>query len=144
MSFNVNFGLSNAIGMDLKSQFVADYGTYSSKFDHLDPLGYQKINTQWPILVVIVGIILAVLTWVGSKPSKNEKTGQDNERTGMQKFLLGLSWLFILCSVFGVGYGSYLYFAVYLPEYFKWFEMLPRDAKTRLGMISTIDKLKPT
>lgn len=141
MSF-VNVGLSNVIGADLKSQFVATYGVYSTNFIHLDPLGNQKINTQWPILVVIVGVILSVLTWVGSKPSKNEKTGKDNDRTIMQKFLFGLSWLFMLCSVFGVGYGSYLYFLVYLPEYFKWFEILPIDAKTRLGMISTISNIK--
>lgn len=137
-----NFSLTNSIGTDLKSQFVADYGRLSSSFNHIDPLGNQKINTQWPLIVLIVGIILAILTWVGSKPETDDKTGKEKERTGMQKFLLGLSWLFILCSVFGAGYGAYLYFAIYLPEYFKWFDGLPLEAKTRLGMISTIDSIK--
>lgn len=141
MSLTNFFGLSNSIGVGLKSQFIADYGAYAYKFSHLDQLGNQKINTQWPLLVVIVTIILAVLTYIGSKPTKNEKTSKDNDRTIMQKILLGLSWLFILCSVFGIGYGSYLYFLVYLPEYYKWFEILPTDAKTKLGMISSIDKI---
>ena len=137
-----NFSFTNSLGSDLKSQFVADYGKLSSSFQHIDPLGNQKFNTQWPLIVLIVGIILSVLTWVVSKPEKDSETGKEKERTGLQKFLLGLSWLFILCSVFGAGYGAYLYFAIYLPEYFKWFNGLPLEAKTKLGMISTIDTIK--
>ncbi len=140
MSWNFNF--TNSVGSDLKTQFVSNYGNLSTGFTHIDPLGNQKFNTQWPLLVLIVGIILAILTYVGSKPEKDEKTGKVKDRTPMQKFLLGLSWLFILSSVFGAGYGAYLYFAIYLPEYFKWFESLPTSAKTQLGMISTIDSIK--
>lgn len=140
MSWNFNF--TNSVGSDLKTQFVSNYGNLSTGFAHIDSLGNQKFNTQWPLLVLIVGIILAILTYVGSKPEKDEKTGKDKDRTPMQKFLLGLTWLFILSSVFGAGYGAYLYFAIYLPEYFKWFESLPASAKTQLGMISTIDSIK--
>ncbi len=139
MSWMLNF--TNSVGTDLKTQFVSDYGKLSANFAHIDPLGNQKFNTQWPMIVLIVSIILSVITYIGSKPEKDEKTGKDRERTGMQKFLLGLTWLFILCSVFGAGYGAYLYFAIYLPEYFKWFDSLPMDAKTRLGMITTVDKV---
>ncbi len=136
-----NFNITNSIGTDLKTQFIADYGKLSSSFTHIDPIGNQKFNTQWPLIVIIVSIILAILSYVGSKPEKNEKTGIDLQRTTMQKFLFGLSWLFIFCSIFGAGYGAYLYFAIYLPEYFKWFNSLPIDGKTRLNMISTIDKI---
>jgi len=137
-----NFSFTNSVSSDLKSQFVSNYGNLSTGFAHIDPLGKQKFNTLWPLIVLVVGIILAIMTYIGSKPDKDEKTGKEKERTGMKKFLLGLSWLFILCSVFGAGYGAYLYFAIYLPEYFKWFESLPTNAKTQLGMITTIDSIK--
>ncbi len=136
-----NFNFTNSIGSDLKTQFVADYGKLATGFVHVDPLGNQKFNTQWPILVIIIGIILSVFAYIGSRPDKDEKTGESKERTGLQKFLLGLTWLFILCAIFGAGYGAYLYFAIYLPEYFKWFETLPIEAKGKLGMITTIDKV---
>lgn len=136
-----NFNFTNSIGSDLKTQFVTDYGKLATGFAHIDPLGNQKFNTQWPILVIILGIIFSVLAYIGSRPDKDEKTGESKERTGLQKFLLGVTWLFILCAVFGAGYGAYLYFAIYLPEYFKWFETLPMEAKGKLGMITTIDKV---
>ncbi len=136
-----NFNFTNSISSDLKTQFVANYGKFATGFAHIDPIGNQKFNTQWPIIVIILGIILSVLAYIGSRPDKDEKTGESKERTGLQKFLLGVTWLFILCAVFGAGYGAYLYFAIYLPEYFKWFETLPMEAKGKLGMITTIDKV---
>lgn len=142
MSWNFNF--TNSVGTNLKTQFVSDYGKFSTGFEHIDPLGNQKFNTQWPLIVIIVSIILAVLSYIGSKPEKDEKTGTDKPRTNMQKFLFGLTWLFILCLIFGTGYGIYLYFAIYLPEYFKWYKLLPLDGKTRLGMITTVDKINST
>jgi len=139
MSWMLNF--TNSVGTDLKTQFIADYGRLSTNFIHIDHLGNQKLNTQWPIIVLVAGIFLAVFAYIGSKPDKDEMTGEEKERTSMQKFLLGLTWLFALCSVFGAGYGAYLYFAIYLPEYFKWFNSLPSDAKAKLGMITSIDKI---
>jgi hypothetical protein len=136
-----NFNILNSVDSNLKTQFVSNYGKFSTGFENIDPLGNQKLNTQWPIFIIVIGIILAVLSYVGSKPEKDEKTGADKERTNMQKFLFGLTWLFILCTIFGAGYGGYLYFAIYLPEYFKWFQSLPLDAKTMLSMITTVDKI---
>jgi hypothetical protein len=139
MSFLLNF--TNSVDSNLKTQFVANYGNLSTGYTHIDALGNQTMNTRWPIFVIIVGIIFAVVTWLYSKPETDPQTGKSTERNGLQKFLLGLSWLFVFCSVFGFGYGLYLYFGVYLPEYFKWFESLPIDAKTKLGMITTIEKI---
>lgn len=136
-----NFNITNSIGTNLKSQFIADYGKLSSGFDHIDPLGNQKFNTQWPIIVIIFFIILSIASYIGSRPEKDDKTGTDKDRTNMQKFLFGLTWLFILFTIFGAGYGAYLYLAIYLPEYFKWFELLPLDGKTRLGLIKSVDKI---
>ena len=135
-----NFNITNSIGTDLKAQFIYDYGKLSSSLTHIDSLGNQKFNTQWPIIVIIGCIILSITLYINSKPEKDEKTGIDKQRTNMQKFLFGLTWLFILSSIFGAGYGAYLYFAIYLPEYYKWFNSLPLDGKTRLGMINTVDK----
>ena len=139
---NIIFGSNANVGMDLKPGFVADYGKYSASYGHLDSLGNQKFNTQWPYIVIIVGIILSIVTFIAATPEKDAKTGLPKERTSMQQIYLGLTWLFILCTIFGSGYGLYLYFAIYLPEYYKWFDSLPADAKGRLGMILTIDKIK--
>ncbi len=141
MSLNISFGNQN-VGLDMKSRFISDYGQYSQSYSYLDPLGKQKFNTQWPYLVLVIGIILSIITFIAASPEKDPKTGQLKERTGMQKFYYGLAWLCVLCSVFGAGYGVYLYFAIYLPEYYKWFETLPSEAKGKLAMISTIDQIE--
>jgi hypothetical protein len=161
---NVGFNFTHNINTDLKSQFIADYGEYSARFIHLDPLGKQKLNTLWPYLVLVVGLILAILCYFSSRPDKktNDETNttqetneysklnimqkilyglQDKERNTMQKMLYGLSLFFILCSVFGVGYGGYLYLFIYMPEYFKWLDKLPNEGKIKLGMITSIDKI---
>ena len=142
MSLNFSFGNNQSVGLDLKSRFVSDYGRYAESYNHIDNLGNQKFNTQWPYLVLVVGVILSIITFIASSPEKDAKTGLPKERTNMQKILLGLTWLFVLSSVFGAGYGLYLYFAIYLPEYYKWLESLPSDAKGKLGMIATVDRLE--
>ncbi len=131
----MNFSLSNSVGTNLKTNFIVDYGKFSSGFNYVDELGNQKFNTFWPIVVLIVGIILSAITFIGSKPKKDE------ERNKWQKILFGLTFLLILCSVCGAGYGIYLYFAIYLPEYRIWFDKLPPEAKSQLSMISTIDTI---
>jgi hypothetical protein len=141
MSLNFIFGNSQSVGLDLKSGFISDYGKYSSSYNNIDYFGNQKFNTLWPYLVLVVGIILSIITFIASNPTKDTKMGPPKERSSMQKLYLGLGWLFVLISVFGAGYGLYLYFTIYLPEYYKWFESLPVDAKGKLAMIESIDAL---
>lgn len=138
MSFT--FGLGNPT-LDIKSNFVANYGSYAEPYDALDSMGYQKFNTQWPYLIVVVGLILMILSLTFGKQQVDPKTNQPIEKTTGKKILTGLGWLFLLCTLFGAGYGIYLYFAVYIPQYAKWFESLPSQAKANIGMMTTLDRL---
>ena len=154
MSFSLNLGSLGTLStsplsgvsmgvptFDLKANFVSKYGSYSTPYDNLDSIGNQTFKTQWPMLASIVGIFLAIFCFIGSAREVDPETKQEMERSGMKKFLLGLGWLILLSSLFGFGYGGYLYFAVYLPQYYKWLESLPSEAKVSLGTIKTIDSL---
>jgi hypothetical protein len=138
MSFT--FGLGNPT-LDIKSNFVANYGSYAEPYNALDYMGYQKFNTQWPYLIAVVGLIFMILSFIFGKQQVDLKTNQPIEKTNSKKILTGLGWLFLLCTLFGAGYGIYLYFAVYIPQYAKWFESLPSQAKANVGMMSTLDRL---
>lgn len=138
MSFT--FGLTNPT-LGIKSNFVASYGSYAEPYDALDSMGYQKFNTQWPYLVAIVSLILMIVCFVYGKQEVDPKTKEPIEKTTGKKFLTGLGWLLLACTLFGTGYGTYLYFAVYMPQYAKWFESLPSQAKASVGMMTTLDRL---
>jgi hypothetical protein len=130
MSFTIGFKNPT---LDIKSNFVANYGSYAEPYDALDSMGYQKFNTQWPYLVAVLCLILMIISFSFGE--------QQVEKTTGKKILNGLGWLFLLCTLFGIGYGIYLYFAVYMPQYTKWFDSLPSQAKASVGMMTTLDKL---
>lgn len=139
MSFS--FGFGNSPDVDLKTNFIANYGSYAQPYDALDAMGNQKFNTSWPILVVIVSVILMIMFFIMGKQEVDPKTNKPIEKTTGKKILTGLAWLLLLTSLFGTGYGLYLYFAVYMPQYAKWFESLPSQAKASVGMITAMDRL---
>ncbi len=138
MSFT--FGLGNP-SLDIKSNFVINYGSYSEPYDSLDAMGYQKFNTQWPYLVAIICLILMIVSFVVGKQDVDPKTNQPIEKSIGKKLLTGLGWALLFGTLFGTSYGIYLYFAVYMPQYAKWFESLPSQAKVTVGMVSTLDNL---
>jgi hypothetical protein len=148
MSISFNLGKLNtspfSIGnptLDMKANFINKYGTLASPYESLDSLGNQTFKTYWPILVSIVGIIVSIFCFIGSAKDKDPKTQKELERTTGKTILLGLAWFLLFSSIFGFGYGSYLYIAIYLPQYNDWFASLPIDAKSSLGSIKTIDNL---
>ncbi len=151
MSFSLNLGSLGTINsapisfsvptVDLKANFVNRYGSYSMPYDSIDNLGGQTFKTQWPLLIGIVGVFAAIFSFVGSAREVDPATNELKERTAMKKFLFGLGWLLLLSSVFGFGYGIYLYIAIYLPQYNQWLKSLPSEAKVSLGAIKTIDNL---
>jgi hypothetical protein len=130
MSFS--FGFGNSPVVDIKSNFIANYGSYAQPYDALDAIGNQKFNTSWPVLLVVLSIVLMIVCFVMGKQEVDPKTNQPIEKTNGKKIATGLAWLLLLTAVFGGGYGAYLYFAVYLPQYAKWFESLPSQAKASL------------
>lgn len=138
MSFTFGFGNPT---LDVKSNFVATYGSYAEPYDALDSMGYQKFNTQWPYLVAFVSLILMIVCFSFGKQQVDPKTNKPIEKTTGKKLLTGLGWLLLVCTLFGTGYGVYLYFAVFMPQYTKWFESLPTQAKASVGMMTTLDRL---
>ncbi len=140
MSFNINFGQSPEI--NLKSNFITNYGRYSQPFDKIDMMGNQKFNTLWPLFVGIIGVFASVGLFVKSKPASDPVTGKPLEKTDVQKLLYGLGWFMLASTIFGFGYAGYLYWFIYLPQYYRWFEKLPTDAKVAIGMISTIERIE--
>ena len=139
MSFTFGFGSSPDV--DIKSNFIANYGSYAQPYDALDAMGNQKFNTSWPVLVVIVSVVLMIMFFVMGKEEVDPKTKKPIEKTTGKKILTALAWLLMLSAIFGSGYGLYLYFAVYMPQYTKWFDSLPSQGKASVGMISAMDKL---
>ena len=139
MSFSFAFGSSPA--SNLKTNFIANFGSYAQPFNSLDPLGNQKFNTSWPIFFVVISVFLMIAFFHYGKQIVDPATNQPIEKTTGKKILTGLAWLLLATSIFGTGYGIYLYFAIYMPQYVEWFESLPLEAKTSIGMISAMDKI---
>lgn len=151
MSLNISlFGnkenpLSSVVGsVDFEGNFLSKYGSYSSKYDALDPFGKQTFNTIWPFLVAIIGLFGMVIAFGYSSEEVDPKTELPikGERPLWKKILYFIGWLLVFVMLFGAGYGVYLYFAVYLAQYNQWYSSLPLEAKTTLGMISAMNKLK--
>lgn len=151
MSFSINLGSLGNISslpvsfdvpsVNLKSDFINKYGSFAAPYDSIDSIGGQTFKTQWPMLASVVGIIFAVFCFIGSAKEVDPETKQELERSTGKSLLLGLGWLLLLSSIFGFGYAGYLYFAIYLPQYYKWLDSLPSDGKVSLGAIRTIDNL---
>lgn len=134
------FGLGNP-SLDVKSIFVTKYGSYAHPYDSLDATGYQKFNTQWPYLFAVLCFFLMVISFGLGGQTIDPETKKPIEKTTSKKFLTGLGILFLLCTLFGAGYGLYLYFAVYMTQYVQWFDSLPLEAKSSVGMMTTLDNL---
>jgi hypothetical protein len=146
MSFSINFGSPNPYSLtvptvDLKTNFISKYGSYSYPFDSIDSIGGQTIKTSWPIIMAIIGIFITVFLFAGSQKEVDPETKKEKERTLLKQILYAFAWFSLFVTIFGFGYGGYLYFAVYLPQYGKWLNSLPSEAKISLGAINTIDNL---
>ena len=129
-------------GTNLKTNFINDYGEYALDFKTIDPLGKQKMNTLWPYIVMVVSIILTVYLFIVGKKEKDPNTNQPIEKTTLKKILTGLAWSTLLISLISGGYGVYLYFFIYLPEYLEWSTSLPPGAFAKLTMIKAIDSVE--
>jgi hypothetical protein len=134
------FGLVNP-SLDVKTIFASKYGSYAIPYDSLDAIGHQKFNTQWPYFIAVLCFFLMFISFALGSQTVDPETKKPVEKTIGKKFLTGLGILFLLCTLFGVGYGLYLYFAVYMTQYVKWFDSLPFEAKSSVGVMSTLDNL---
>jgi hypothetical protein len=125
----------------LNIDFVTNYGSYAQPFDAIDSLGNQTFATRLPIFVSLATLFCSALLFSFGRQEYDSITKQYKDKTLKKKVLTVLGWLLLICTLGGFGYGIYLYFAVYMTQYAKWFESLPTEAKTSIGMIQTIQKL---
>ncbi len=141
MSFNINLNPFVSSSTNLKTNFISNYAQYAESYNNIDLIGNQKFNTQWPLLVAIIMIVIAIVLFIYTQKEK-DMYGKEIERTTIKKLLYNFAFVLLFGSVFGFGYGAYLYLAVYLPEYYEWFDSLPKEAKANVGMIYAIDKIE--
>jgi hypothetical protein len=57
----------------------------------------------------------------------------------MQKIVYKLGWVIFLLFLISLGYSGYNYFALYLPQYNEWYNILPTEAKSQLRIIKALD-----
>ena len=148
--FNPNVGL--------KTDFVTKYGNIASKYNYLDPLGNQKFDTTWPLLVGIIGLFAAGASFIASRPkiiitdtnaygkitTTNTTNTTNPERTPMQKTLQKVWWTLLCVAIIFLIYAAIKYFKDYKPQYNSWLKELPNEAKASLNTISAIDAIQNT
>ena len=140
--FNTNVGL--------KTNFIEKYGNIASKYNHLDPLGNQKFDTTWPMIVGIVSLFATVASFVASKPKTNITNTNTTasttkpERTPMQKVLQKVWWFLLCVTIIFFILAVIKYFKDYKPQHDSWLKELPNDAIASLNIISTIDAIQNT
>lgn len=127
---NISFGDTSFSGrpyVDLdriKQEFIKDCPDYKL-FPNIDEFGNQTFNTIYPFIIMIIGIIIIIFTFMKSAPGVDDK-GLPKERPYI--IYISLFVLCILCVLFGL-YGIYLYIYIYYPEYNKWLEKLTPKCK---------------
>jgi len=136
----VQIGMINP-SMNLKTDFITKYGSFASGFDSIDVMGGQTFNTTWPYLASAGAFVFMLFLFYLGSEEIDPNTNKPIPKTRMQIIYTRLGVIFFLGTLFGCGYGIYLYFAVFSPQHAMWYSKLPYDAKLELKSIHTIDNL---
>ena len=125
---NINIGIPGiSAGIDIfpmKQRFFKECKVDSILYPNLDELGNPNFNTLWPFIVMIIGIIITIFTYIQTKPIID---GSEKEKQKEKPYyIFSLIVLTALCALFGF-YGIYLYIFKYNPEYNKWEKSLTPD-----------------
>jgi hypothetical protein len=116
--------------VNYKTNFISKYGSTTNNYDELDQLG-QMNNAGIFILIFIFAVVLCILSFVFS--SKYDR---------LSKYLYYFGWFFLIVIIVTLGYGSYIYFFLYLPQWNEWYKTLPSQAKQDLMSIKTLNAVK--
>ncbi len=139
MSFSLNpTSLANNSLATTEINFVNKYGSYADKYDDITPLGEQK--QIWFYIITILSAVLSTILFIKSK-EQVDANNKPIERTTTETLLRILAWLTLIIFVGGTIYSGYMYFLIYLPQYYKWFNELPIDAKRDIAIIETLSKI---
>ncbi len=137
MSFSLNpLGVAQHEFNSSRVDFINKYGTLASKYDRLNALGEQKNKLFYflPLALLILSMIL-----FAKSIQKKDADNKPIERTSDEKLLRNIAWIVFIGFILSTGYGGYMYFILYMPQYNKWFNELPFDAKEKLNLINTLD-----
>ena len=119
-----------------KVDFVNKYGSYSSNYDNLTPLGGQK--KTWFYFILIISLILTGILFHLSKEEK-DANGNIIEPTSAKKLYKILAWMFLGISIIFIIYSGYMYFFIYSPQYNEWLKSLPVEAQNKLNIIKSLN-----
>lgn len=122
-----------------KVDFINKYSSTSEKYNKLTPLGGQK--QVWHYFVVFILLIATIGCFIYSKEKTDEITGLKIPQTDMQKLVYKLAWVMLILFVISLGYSGYNYFALYLPQYNEWYNILPTEAKNQLRIINALENV---
>ena len=119
-----------------KGDFITKYSNYSNEYDKLTPLGGQK--KVWPYFINILLLISAIICLYYGR----EKVDENKvviPRNNMEELIYKLGWILLIIFLISLAYSGYNYFALYLPQYSLWYNMLPLEAKNQLRVINALE-----
>ena len=120
-----------------KLDFINKYSGLSEKYNKLTPLGTQK--QVWHYFLLFFLLIGTIGCFAYSREKTDNITGDKIPQTDIQKLVYKLAWLLLIIFLITLGYSGYNYFALYLPQYNEWYNVLPTEAKSQLRIIKAID-----
>jgi NADH:ubiquinone oxidoreductase subunit 5 (subunit L)/multisubunit Na+/H+ antiporter MnhA subunit len=142
---NISFG-NNSIGISpiidtysIKQDFLTNCKTNNALYPNTDELGNPTFNIILPFIIMIIGIIITVFTFIKSKPEVDKNNVEEKPKDKPYSVFLSLI-IFILSVLFGL-YGLYLYNYIYKPEYNKWSKNLSENCKDKLELLQNIERL---
>ena len=123
----------------IQNDFISKYGTYASSYDALDALG-QPRNKYYQFLSV-AALFFMILMVAITQEKIDPNTNKPFPKTTLDTILKYIKYLSIILFIVSLFFNGYKYFAIYVPQYLKWFESLPMDAKAQLVSISTLQSI---
>ncbi len=121
-----------------KLNFINTYGASTMNYDRLTATGEQKY--AWFYFIPVLTIITTIILFAKSV-QKVDENNNPIERTTIEKTLRILAWISLIICVLSLIYSGYMYLFMYLPQYNKWFNELPIDAKQQLKMINSLESV---
>jgi cell division septal protein FtsQ len=135
-------------------QFINKYGKYALAFPLLYMDGSPNFYVSYPmvlfILCLIGGIIIMYFTSNPQVDANGNKVLDEKGKTipdysnptPFQSFMRKVSYgLFGLSILFVLLYAVNYWFR-YIPEYYKWLDKLPTEAKIQVGMMTALKNMQ--
>ena len=132
---NIGSNIAQGALVNNEVDFINKYGKTTLSYDKLDQLGNIK-SKNFFLFFFILAIVLCILSFVF-----HSKTSDSVNPSLTNKVLYYLGWVFLIIIITMLGYSSYFYFFLYLPQYNEWFKKLSVDAQTDLAKIYSLSEV---